>query len=69
MPRFDKKGPNGVGAMTGRKMGKCNSGNFSSNENSGIESDNNLLFGQRRGFGCKGRGNRNAGRGMGKGRM
>jgi len=24
MPRFDRTGPSGQGAMTGRKLGKCN---------------------------------------------
>jgi hypothetical protein len=24
MPNLNRKGPNGEGAMTGRKMGKCN---------------------------------------------
>ncbi len=27
MPRFDRTGPEGKGAQTGRGMGKCNSGN------------------------------------------
>ncbi len=32
MPRFDKTGPEGKGAQTGRKMGKCNLENISSDE-------------------------------------
>ncbi len=69
MPRFNKKGPNGAGAMTGRKMGRCNSGNLSDNEKTSFENNDNLQFRQGRGFGCKGQGNRNAVRGMGRGRM
>ncbi len=69
MPRFDKTGPQGTGSMTGRKMGKCNSSNLSDEEKAALENDDNLRFGSRRGFGFKGRGNRNAGRGMGRGRV
>jgi len=54
MPRGDKTGPNGQGAMTGRKMGLCtgnsNAGYFNATENYGLGRQNRG-FGNRRGRG------------------
>jgi hypothetical protein len=38
MPNFDKTGPKGQGAMSGRKMGKCT--NYGAGKNQQINNDN-----------------------------
>ncbi len=64
MPRFDRTGPEGKGAKTGRGMGKCNPDNKR-------QADNDLDLetrSSRRGF-AKGRGlGRGLGRTFGRGR-
>lgn len=68
MPRFDQQGPDGQGAMTGRKMGKCtNYGRGRKFEETPLNSENiepqmPLQGGYRRGM------QRGVGRGMGRGR-
>lgn len=57
MPGFNRKGPNGEGPMTGRKMGQCNPEN-KEKENTGIVENIGNFFG----FG------RGRGRGMGQGK-
>ncbi len=60
MPRFDRTGPEGKGVQTGRRMGKCNSENSSSED---------TLIGRGRGRGRnKGNANSKQGRGFGNGR-
>jgi len=66
MPVLNRKGPNGYGPMTGRKMGRCNPENkgktddeiIQSNSNSS-QSDQRMGPGRRRGMG--------KGKGLGKG--
>ncbi|MEA3503924.1 MAG: DUF5320 family protein [Bacteroidota bacterium] len=76
MPRFNRKGPEGEGPMTGRKQGKC-SGNNITEESRGMGRrnrfrDNDDFRGQGRGAGNSegaGRGlGRDKGRGLGRGR-
>ncbi len=59
MPRFDGTGPNGEGAMTGRRMGKCNTAINTINENSTAGKTEN---------GLGRRGGRGLGQGKGSGR-
>ncbi len=77
MPGLNRKGPNGDGAMTGRKMGQCSPENkgktvdeireskfgFSSAGESGLQGRG---MGRRRGRGCASQG-RGMGRGLGRG--
>jgi len=53
MPRFDGSGPEGLGPMSGRGMGRCNSGNTAA--------------GNQAQSGNRGGGYSRAGRGSGKG--
>jgi hypothetical protein len=64
MPRGDKTGPNGQGAMTGRKMGLC-----TGNSNAGyVNSTESYGFGrQGRGFGLGIRNGRGRGFGFSRG--
>ena len=61
MPGLDKSGPNGQGAMTGRKMGTC-----VGNDNAGQQNVPQAGFGSGLGLG-RGLG-RGGGRGRGRGR-
>ena len=66
MPGFDKTGPQGQGAMTGRKMGKCTGKAGATNENDANNADQ-----QGRGLGLgrgRGGGRRGGGQGLGLGR-
>ncbi len=56
MPRLDKTGPRGLGPMTGRAMGNCNTDQ---------ESDERSFF-KRLFFRNRGRGRNAQGRGMGR---
>ena len=60
MPGFNGNGPTGQGAMTGRGMGRCTSGN--------TNIDREIGFGRGRGFGCR-NGFRGQNGGFGMGRM
>ena len=66
MPNLNRKGPNGEGAMTGRKMGKCNPENKGKTDEEIIQ--NKTVPSQPgKGMGCgQGRG-LGFGRGKGKG--
>lgn len=69
MPNLNRKGPNGEGAMTGRKLGKCNPENKGKTDEE-IMRDRALSGqgqGQGRGLG-QGRG-RGLGLGRGRGKM
>ena len=59
MPRGDKKGPAGLGPLTGRRMGYC-AGNTNSESNSGIGFGRGMRNGNGRGF------NQGSGRGFGR---
>ncbi|MDD2437271.1 MAG: DUF5320 domain-containing protein [Massilibacteroides sp.] len=65
MPGFNQTGPMGQGAMTGKRMGKCNRRNVDKpitvNEPA---TENSTANNERRGMG-KGRGRGQGGRGMG----
>ena len=75
MPNLNRKGPNGEGSMTGRKMGKCNPENKGKTDEEILYdkrmpslSETSMGFGQGRGLGF-GRGQgRGQGRGLGFGR-
>jgi len=54
MPRFDKTGPSGEGAMTGRRLGKCTGNDVSVNDYRGRAGK---VRGRGKGFG-RGRGDR-----------
>lgn len=69
MPNFDRTGPQGQGAMTGRKRGRCGDTKATQTENSIEQSVENkeVVYGLGRGGkprGCGGLGN---GRGQGHG--
>lgn len=56
MPGLNRRGPNGEGAMTGRRMGRCNPDNKGKTDdeilqNRASESQTNPSFGRGRGFG------------------
>ncbi|MDD2437071.1 MAG: DUF5320 domain-containing protein [Massilibacteroides sp.] len=66
MPGLNRKGPNGDGAMTGRKMGRCNPDNKGKTDNEIIQNrmtfpseNQEMKYGQGRGRG------RGFGRGFG----
>jgi hypothetical protein len=68
MPGLNRKGPNGEGAMTGRRMGRCNPENKGKNveeiaQNREITSNKGHGFGQGLGL----RHGQGQGKGMGKG--
>lgn len=63
MPGLDRKGPEGKGSQTGRKMGRCNSNNGIVPENE-VQGES-LEKGRGRGLGL-GRGRK---QGLGRGRM
>ncbi len=65
MPRFDRTGPEGKGAQTGRGMGKCNSGNQRNND---VSDDGDLKNRPGRGAGQGKAGRRGLGRLFGGGR-
>jgi hypothetical protein len=60
MPGFDRKGPEGDGPMTGRRLGKCTTSKDQSKDDRSIEDDD---FGRGRGrrFGFGGGGRRGRG--------
>jgi len=70
MPNLNRKGPNGEGAMTGRKLGKCNPENKGKTDEeilqervTSAQPRRGMDFGQGRGLGLgRSRGN---GRGLG----
>ncbi len=69
MPGLNRKGPDGNGAMTGRKMGQCNPTNKGKSESEILENRKVLVqdqtfwgFGKGRG---QGQGRRRGGRGFG----
>lgn len=66
MPGLNRRGPNGEGSMTGRRMGRCNPDNKGKTDveilqNRNPESQTNSPFGRGRGFG------QGQGRGFGRG--
>ena len=66
MPGLNRRGPNGEGSMTGRRMGRCNPDNKGKTDdeilqNRTSESQTNPPFGRGRGFG------QGQGRGFGRG--
>ncbi|MFC1894715.1 DUF5320 domain-containing protein [Candidatus Dependentiae bacterium] len=61
MPKFDGKGPNGLGPMTGKGLGPCNQNNNNTINQPGRSQNCRLGFGQRR-FGRGG-----CGLGLGRG--
>lgn len=69
MPGLNRKGPNGEGAMTGRRMGRCNPENRSKTDEE-IAQNRELAIERGRGFGM-GLGHRHGagqGKGLGQGR-
>lgn len=54
MPGRDRTGPNGLGSMTGRRMGFCadNKNQYFSNRRFGNQTGNRSGFGNGRGYGC-----------------
>jgi len=69
MPNLNRKGPNGEGAMTGRKMGKCNPENKGKTDEEIIQNktvpskpEQGMGRGQGRGLGL------GRGKGLGKGK-
>lgn len=69
MPNLNRKGPNGEGAMTGRKLGKCNPENKGKTDEE-ILLDKTVTPQSGKGLGCgQGRGlGRGQGRGQGQGK-
>ncbi|MGD1815411.1 MAG: DUF5320 domain-containing protein [Pleomorphochaeta sp.] len=64
MPRFNQKGPEGKGSMTGRGLGPCNKEN-SNNESLNKEAEGSNFYGSR-GRRCSGNRARRHGRGQGR---
>jgi len=68
MPNLNRKGPNGEGAMTGRKMGRCNPENKGKTDEEILQSkgsSSEIGMGLGQGYG-RGRGfGKGLGRGMG----
>jgi hypothetical protein len=68
MPGLNRKGPNGDGAMTGRRMGRCNPENKGKTDAEILQNRNNSDQSQEKQFGQRrGRGN-GGGKGLGLGR-
>ena len=67
MPNFDKTGPKGQGAMTGRKRGRCNDTKTAQTEKSKEQSSENKEVVSGLGRGGKPRGGGGFGKGGGKG--
>lgn len=65
MPGLNRRGPNGEGPMTGRKMGRCNPDNKGKTDDEILQNRNETNQGQGNFFG-RGLG-RGKGRGFGKG--
>ncbi len=65
MPGLNRRGPNGEGPMTGRKMGRCNPDNKGKTDDEILQSRNETSQGQGNFFG-RGLG-RGKGHGFGKG--
>lgn len=61
MPGLNRRGPNGEGAMTGRRMGRCNPDNKGKTDDEILQSRNSTNQGQGNMFG------RGLGRGKGSG--
>lgn len=70
MPNFDRTGPKGQGAMTGRKKGRCNEAKTASTEKSTEQSAENkeVVYGLGRGGKPRGGGGLGKGGGKGQGR-
>ena len=72
MPGFDSTGPEGKGSMTGRGLGKCNSNNKKSEEETALKDfprRKRRLFGSGEGKGLGQRRGRGRGRGLGRSRL
>ncbi len=65
MPSLNRKGPNGEGAMTGRRMGRCNPDNKGKTDNEILQTRTSLPPDNQAGNDGQGRGH---GRGLGLGR-
>lgn len=69
MPGLNRRGPNGDGPMTGRRMGRCNPDNKGRTDEEIMQNRNPGNFETTRGFGWGvGRG-RGRGLGLGRGRF
>jgi len=74
MPGFNRKGPQGEGPMTGRRMGRCNPNNKGKTDDEILQNrDSSVVpeqgIGRGLGFGCGlgiGRGQGGPGRGLGR---
>jgi hypothetical protein len=74
MPGFNRKGPQGEGLMTGRRMGRCNPNNKGKTDDEILQNrDSSVVpeqgIGRGLGFGCGlgiGRGQGGPGRGLGR---
>lgn len=67
MPGFDRKGPEGDGPMTGRRLGKCTASRYQSKDVRSFEDeDNGRGRGRGRRFGFGGGARRGRGSGMGR---
>jgi hypothetical protein len=74
MPGFNRKGPQGEGPMTGRRMGRCNPNNKGKTDDEILQNRNSSVvpeqgIGRGLGFGCGlgiGRGQGGPGRGLGR---